>query len=83
MDKFGKIVNQAREKKGHTLKAMARALRVSEGFARHVETTKHVAISERVAEALQRVYRLPSSVFDAALASRNRVARTYRRAHAN
>lgn len=72
MDKFGRIVHEKRIKRGESLRKLARALRVSPGFASHIEHSFFVWISPRIIMGLCRHYRLPLSQLERAAALRNR-----------
>lgn len=61
MDKLGKIVREKRIKRGETLKQMAKAIKCSEGFARHIEASEIVPISPRLVQELMSHLRIPRS----------------------
>jgi transcriptional regulator with XRE-family HTH domain len=79
MDTLGKIVNEKRIKRGETLKQLARALKCSEAFARHIESSPIVPISPRLIGGLRKHYRLPLSTLEKAAKNRNRVGTEYYR----
>ena len=77
MDKLGKIVRQAREKKGETIKDLAKKLDCSEAFAATIETHKHVSISPRLINGLKKHYRANSKEIERAAESRNKFGKKW------
>lgn len=58
MDQLGKMIREKRLRKNETLKQMAKAIKCSESFARHIELAPHVPVSERLINNLARHYRI-------------------------
>lgn len=81
MDRLGKVVREAREKRGDSLKALARHCKISLPFARHIEHSRSVPVSPRIVECLQHFYRIPRPKLEAAAKSRNRIGRAYYRTY--
>lgn len=81
MDKLGKIVKEAREKKGETLKDLAKHCKISLHFAKKVEYNKIVPISPRLVECIQHFYRIPRTKLERAARHRNKVGKAYHAAY--
>lgn len=79
MDKLGKLVNEKREKRGETLAQMAKAIKCSAAFARHIEASPIVPISQRLADGLAKHYSLNRKELAKAVQTRNRVGKSYYR----
>lgn len=81
MDRLGKMVRIAREKYGHTLKGLASAGDCSEAFARHIESSPTVPVSDRIVKNLIKAYRLPARAVARAAAVRRRTGTKYVRGY--
>jgi len=79
MPNFGQVVRMSREKRGESKKALATYLKISEGFVKHLESSRTVPVSPRIVGALARHYRLPKAKLERLAARRNVVARAYYR----
>lgn len=80
MDQLGKIVRARREKRGETYKQMAKAIGCSEAFARHIECSQLVPISERLIIAVRRHYRIPAAIISTPAAIRRKRGKAYYKA---
>lgn len=78
MDAFGSTVRRYRESNGETLKQMAKALKISEAFARHIESSRTVPVSEQLVDAIIGHYRIgPKRKFKIAAWARYRNGLAY------
>jgi len=77
MDALGRLVREARDKRGETIKQMAKAIKCSEAFAKHIEIGKVVPISERLIEALKGHYSLNPIKLKKAASIRQKIGRAY------
>lgn len=80
MDALGKLVHEKRAKKKETRKQLAKVIKCSEHFARHIESSRTVPISDRLITAVAKHYRIPMSQIEPLAAKRARVGRAYMRA---
>jgi len=79
MDRLGKLIREARDSKGETLKEMAKAIKCSEAFARHIESSQSVPISDRLIQACIAHFKLPKVKTIAAAKERYTRGRSYYR----
>lgn len=77
MDTLGKLVHEKRTKKKETVRAMAKAIKCSPGFAMSIEYAPHVAISDRLIVALSKHYKIKKSDIEKAAAARKRRSKKY------
>lgn len=76
---FEKLIGVKRKAKKESFKDLAKALKISEGFAKNIQYSRNVAISPKLALGLAKHYRIPLKVIEPLLARRNRKAKAWTR----
>ena len=79
MTNFGKLIRMKRKAKGESIADVAKKLKISEDFVRHLESSRIVPVSPRLVEALSKHYRTPLVKLERLAKDRNRVAKAYYR----
>lgn len=72
MDRLGRLVRKARERKGVTLSQGARRCRLTAGYLSAMEVSSTVWVSDRVAKSLAKAYGIPRARLTAAVNTRRR-----------
>jgi transcriptional regulator with XRE-family HTH domain len=83
MDKLGKLVHDKRIKMNLTRKQLAKLIKCSEAFVRHIESSKTVPVSERLIKAVGKTCGLPKKKLTKAAKARNKVGDLYYRDYRN
>lgn len=79
MTQFTKIIRQRFQLKSDSFKALAKSLKISEHFAKHILYSEIVPLSPRVISGLSKRYRLPLKSLEKMAKKRNKIGREYYR----
>lgn len=79
MTRFNKIIQTKRTSKKHTFEKMAKILKISPSFARHIVYSDTVPVSPRLIKGLSKMYRIPLRRLESLAVKRNEIGQNYYR----
>lgn len=77
MTQFTKLIQTKRKAKGDTFESLAKALKISPSFAKHLCYSDIVPVSERVTVGLAKRYGISRKKLTSLADRRNRIGRAY------
>lgn len=78
-NRFNVLIGQKMDSRKETVEDLARALKCSVAFARHIRSSTSVPVSQHLLEGLSKHYAIPLKRLERLVAPRNRQAREYYR----